>query len=323
MRYTGAVKRLSFFVCVTMSIGVESVADTCNAADHEGKGCSTSSSSSSSSSNSVGRLIKLRQGGCFNSEYGNANRVNLGSSLDAVACADKVITANQECKCTPYFEFDSKTGFCGCGGVGGNECKGNGHSNGRTAAVYQFTGPSRSCTTVHSTSSQQRQPAAAVHVPGARLMRFSSNGMLYASTRKGSDETFEHAASAVLRWAAAKGDAVKIKLQRKLAHIAVTYIMTTTGEKRDDGMFLDLASTPEFDAVTAIARVLPKRITDYIDDKRTYGRVAKQAGVEGTESAVPRTFESTADALKVQTHLYRYSLLYSFYRGGGEGGAHD
>lgn len=309
MRYTGAVKRLSFFVCVTMSIGVESVADTCNAADHEGKGCSTSSSSSSSSSNSVGRLIKLRQGGCFNSEYGNANRVNLGSSLDAVACADKVITANQECKCTPYFEFDSKTGFCGCGGVGGNECKGNGHSNGRTAAVYQFTGPSRSCTTVHSTSSQQRQPAAAVHVPGARLMRFSSNGMLYASTRKGSDETFEHAASAVLRWAAAKGDAVKIKLQRKLAHIAVTYIMTTTGEKRDDGMFLDLASTPEFDAVTAIARVLPKRITDYIDDKRTYGRVAKQAGVEGTESAVPRTFESTADALKVQTHLSRYHSM--------------
>jgi len=193
-------------------------ADTCNAADN--KECPTSSSSSSSLNSGI---IKLRQGGCFDSEHGKANRINLGSSADAVACADKVIAANQECKCTPNFEFDSETGFCGCGGVGGNECKGIGHSTGRTAAVYQFTGPSRSCPTVPE-DAKGGVRGDPVPVPGARLKRTPS-GMLYATTRgRGFEKVFELAASAVLRWAEAKGIAVKAKLQQKLAHVAITYV---------------------------------------------------------------------------------------------------
>lgn len=307
---------LSLFACIaagTSEKGGDNNPDdlliTCNAADNERKDCqapsAAGSSSSSSSSNEVdessmrhrtysddgGVLIKLREGGCFdNLKYGKADRINLGESPDAVACAGKVITANRNCECSIYFEFDTKTGFCGCGAVGGNECKGDAAAVGRTSAVYQLSGPSPSCPTTLP---------AAVPVQGARLKRLRPSGMLYASTRKAFDKVFELAASSVLRWAAAKGDAVKMQLQRKLAHMAVTYIMTTSGEKRDTGMFLDLASTPESDAVTVIARVLPKRVTDYIDDKRSYGRLARQAGVEGVDSVVPRTFESTADAIKV------------------------
>lgn len=100
------------------------------------------------------------------------------------------------------------------------------------------------------------------------------------------------------------------------------YIMTTSGEKRDTGMFLDLASTPEFDAVTAMARVLPKRMTDYIDNKRSYGRLARQAGVEGTDSAVPRTFDTTADAIKVlgsDPAASKYVFIKDVYGAGGLG----
>lgn len=263
-----------------------------------------------------GVLIKLREGGCFdNLKYGKADRINLGESPDAVACAGKVITANRNCECSIYFEFDTKTGFCGCGAVGGNECKGDAAAVGRTSAVYQLSGPSPSCPTT-------LPGGAALPVQGARLKRLPNSGMLYASTRKAFDKTFELAALSVLRWAAAKGDAVKMQLQRKLAHMAVTYIMTTSGEKRDTGMFLDLASTPEFDAVTGIARVLPKRMTDHVDDKRNYGRLAKQAGVEGTDSAVPRTFESTADAVKVLSAdpaACKYVFIKDVHGSGGTG----
>ena len=140
---------------------------------------------------------------------------------------------------------------------------------------------------------------SAAAVRGARLKRTLS-GMLFATTRGASvAASFESGAALLQRWATAKGFATENELKKKLAYTAVTYIMTTTGEGRDTGMFLDLADTPEFDAVTVVIRVLPKRMTDYIDDKRIFGRLAKQAGVEGANSAVPRTFESVADAVKV------------------------
>ena len=89
-------------------------------------------------------------------------------------------------------------------------------------------------------------------------------------------------------------------------------------------MFLDLAGTPELDAVTVVIRVLPKRMTDYIDDKRIFGGLAKRAGVEGVNSAVPRTFESVADAVKVlgadpaaSKHIF---IKYTY--GSGGAGAH-
>ena len=279
--------------------------NTCNAAD---KDCQAAAAAGSGD----GVIIKLREGGCFDSlEYGKANRINLGESPDAVACAGKVITANRNCECSIYFEFDTNTGFCGCGAVGGNECKGDTAAVGRTSAVYQLSGPSPSCPTTPP-------GGAAVPVQGARLRRLPHSGMLYASTRKVIDKVFELAASAILRWAEAKGNAAKMKLQKKMTSLAITYIMTLSGETTqtrgfaDGGMLLDLASTPEFEALTGIARVLPKRLTNYIDDKRNYGRLARQAGLEGTDSnsAVPRTFESTADAIEARTRLLFNNTLH-------------
>jgi len=87
-------------------------------------------------------------------------------------------------------------------------------------------------------------------------------------------------------------------------------------------MFLDLADTPEFDAVTVVIRVLPKRMTDYIDDKRIFGRLAKRAGVEGVNSAVPRTFESVADAVKVlgaDPAASKHVFIKDTYGSGGTG----
>lgn len=42
--------------------------------------------------------------------------------------------------------------------------------------------------------------------------------------RKGFENLFELAASAVLRWAEVEGIALKAKLQQKLAHVAITYV---------------------------------------------------------------------------------------------------
>ena len=71
------------------------------------------------------------------------------------------------------------------------------------------------------------------------------------------------------RWANAEGAATQRKLRAKLDRMAVTYIMTESDASRN------LAEIPG--RVSAIARLIPKIDTDYIDNKRTFGRLARLA----------------------------------------------
>ena len=134
---------------------------------------------------------------------------------------------------------------------------------------------------------------------GVRLRKQPSGLHFVASTNRGATyaESFEQAMIELKRWAATQGEAMEQKLKGAIEHVAVTYIMTdgSLDRGRSKGHYLDAASIP--DQITAIARLLPKAMTDEIDDKRTFGRLAKEAGVEGT--VVPRTFESAAEAFEV------------------------
>lgn len=116
--------------------------------------------------------------------------------------------------------------------------------------------------------------------------------MTFASNRN-FESTFESAALELNRWAASHGDAKKKELKEKMGSIAISYIMTKSGGT--GGHYLDLGGTP--DRITAIGKVLPKKMTNEIDDKRTFNLLAREAGVEG--SVVPRMFETTAEAISV------------------------
>lgn len=146
------------------------------------------------------------------------------------------------------------------------------------------------------------EPAPSVSISknkGVRLRKQPSGLHFVASTNRGATyaHSFEQATIELKRWAATQGEAMEQKLKGAIEHVAVTYIMTdgSPDRGRSKGHYLDAASIP--DQITAIARLLPKAMTDEIDDKRTFGRLAKEAGVEGT--VVPRTFESAAEAFEV------------------------
>lgn len=83
---------------------------------------------------------RIRGGGCFGDD---ARRKQLGSdpgTFDLQACADAV---HADPGCSPFFEFDVDNsdgtpghGWCGCGGVGGNQCAGA-DQPGATNTIYK------------------------------------------------------------------------------------------------------------------------------------------------------------------------------------------
>jgi prolyl 4-hydroxylase len=77
-------------------------------------------------------------------------------------------------------------------------------------------------------------------------------------------------------------------LQMRLKTMAISYIDPFKGNK------LGFVGP---DSVTSIARTVHRNVSNYIGDKRQFGREAKRVGIEGT--VIPRTFESAVDAATV------------------------
>jgi hypothetical protein len=81
-------------------------------------------------------------------------------------------------------------------------------------------------------------------------------------------------------------------LKERLDSLAISYIDTQpilSGKSR-----VAIDSLPK--RIKHVAMLIPRKVvTDTVGDKRRFGRLAKQAGVEGV--VVPRTFESAAEAL--------------------------
>ena len=81
---------------------------------------------------------RVRGGGCFDSGGVPAKRTEIGV-VDLPSCASQTY-ANK--LCAPFFEWDTATGspgngWCGCGGVGGNNCTGT-DEPASTSSIYHI-----------------------------------------------------------------------------------------------------------------------------------------------------------------------------------------
>lgn len=265
-------------------------------------------------------LMRVRSGGCYNRQDGEAKRIDIGFTLSLRACAAEVL-ANP--RCSLHFEYDmrefqhgAEQGYCGCGGLGGNECKGADFSGGNSAeaglhSIYRIFSYDKSARLPISVGASEKRgivsyaawakkaTTESTNEDGARLHLLPS-GMLFATTRGYRvAAVFERGILELQRQTALESPEAVKTLRQKLNHIAVTYACqfcdgaTPTGTGRK----LSFVGIPE--RISVIVQLVHKLTTDYIDDKQVFGRLARQAGVEGT--VVPRTFASTAEAIKVLT----------------------
>ena len=253
-------------------------------------------------------FVRVRGGGCHDYGRSKAKRIHLRAARDAGQCATMVLG---NVLCSLYFEYDA--GFCGCGELGGNECQGPDMGSNWGGSVYRITSydksarqipqPRRSdqnkqkhgsegcaddreeCKLWASLGECEKNPgymkatcSAACGAPGCPVqaapaglyLQQNPSGMLFVTTRcAGTAAMFERGVLELRRWANAEGAATQRKLRAKLDRMAVTYIMTESDASRN------LAEIPG--RVSAIARLIPKIDTDYIDNKRTFGRLARLA----------------------------------------------
>jgi hypothetical protein len=85
-------------------------------------------------------------------------------------------------------------------------------------------------------------------------------------------------------------------LEDRIASLAISYIDTFTISRGDD--WIDVTSLPK--RIKSVAMLVTRKtVIDTVGDKRNFGRLAKQVGVEGV--VVPRTFESAEEAVAALT----------------------
>jgi hypothetical protein len=142
-----------------------------------------------------------------------------------------------------------------------------------------------------------RSQAPANGVDAIRFHTTASDVNITLGTNR-NRELWHHAAEGFGPWALAavseQGDADQVTvLKERLQTLAVSYIDTHAIARGKSSVAVD--SLPK--SVTSVALlVLRKTVTDTVGDKRNFGRLAKEAGVEGV--VVPRTFESAAEAIE-------------------------
>jgi hypothetical protein len=121
------------------------------------------------------------------------------------------------------------------------------------------------------------------------------------------------AANAFGAWARAtvakQGDEAQLRiLKGRMQSLAVSYIDNYT--IANGKTWFSVESLPR--SVKSVAQLVPRTIvTRSVGDKRTFGRLAKRVGVEGT--VVPRTFESAAEAIEAlasTTHTSQSPLVF-------------
>jgi hypothetical protein len=110
-------------------------------------------------------------------------------------------------------------------------------------------------------------------------------------------DLWQRAAKEFVSWALATftqhGDPQQLNIvTERMQSLAFSYIDTHPIARGKSWVAAD--SLPK--GISSVARLVSRKIvTDTVGDKRNFGRLAKQVGVEGT--VVPRTFESAAEAI--------------------------
>jgi hypothetical protein len=124
---------------------------------------------------------------------------------------------------------------------------------------------------------------------GSKENRFqlSSSG-LYIASNRGFSDVWNLTSGMLLHWSQMAPERTKA-WAAKIKTDALSYVDTNGGHQL---VFDSNGSLPT--SISTIWKVVPRNVTNFIDDKLTFGKAAREAGLEGT--FVPRTFETKEHA---------------------------